>query len=133
MSKWIKPWVGVVVLLAGCGADRSEDGARLFDENCVICHGADARGGGGAGVVGLSKTPSDLTVLSRNNDGVFPTRDVAQILQDYARGDQIGRRMTPLAEIGSNKLRRVKTQDGRIQIARPQAAIIAFLNTVQRP
>lgn len=120
--------------LAGCGQDRSVTrGALLYAQNCAICHGFDKRGGGGAGVVGLSKTPSDLTVLTLQAGGVFPTAEVLTILGDYATGTQVGRRMRPFIHLTSEDLTRVRTQEGRQRIPAPQAALLAYLKASQRP
>lgn len=54
------------------GQDRMADlGKREFEKSCASCHGMDARG---SGVVTpwLKKSPPDLTLLSKNNGGIFP-------------------------------------------------------------
>ena len=121
-------------LLSGCGPDRSLDrGAALFAQNCAVCHGADARGGGGANVRGLSKTPSDLTVLTAENNGFFPTRRVLAVMQGYAIGNHAGRRMTPFVDLTSNKRRRIRTPAGTVRAQKPQADLVTYLASVQRP
>ncbi|WP_300032106.1 c-type cytochrome [uncultured Roseobacter sp.] len=121
------------LMLAACGpGDRTleRQGAALYAANCALCHGGDARGGGGAGVRGLSKTPADLTVLARNAGGAFPAEDVVMLLDSYATGTQTGRRMTPLTALDDTRRLRVP---GVSRAPRPQAAIVAWLKTVQRP
>lgn len=120
-------------LLVSCGPDRSVSrGADLFAENCAVCHGRDGRGGGGASVPGLGKTPSDLTVLSRQNDGVFPTRRVAAMISAYAQGEQIARRMRPFEALSSDRMKRMRTEDGRLRAPKPSADLIAYLVSIQR-
>ena len=48
-----------------------EAGKGRFMDYCAVCHGADAKGGGPFATM-LTKQPSDLTVLSKNNGGAFP-------------------------------------------------------------
>jgi mono/diheme cytochrome c family protein len=61
--------------LAAQEAD-AEKGQALFASYCAQCHGADAKGGGPMAEMLAIETP-DLTVLSRSNDGIFPTFVVA--------------------------------------------------------
>lgn len=50
---------------------KADYGKREYQNSCVLCHGADGKGGGSVLDL-LKKTPSDLTALSRKNNGVFP-------------------------------------------------------------
>lgn len=126
--------LAIGALLSGCGPDRSLDrGVALFAQNCAVCHGADARGGGGANVPGLSKTPSDLTVLAAENNGFFPTRKTLAVMQGYADGSHAGRRMTPFVDLTSDKRRRIKTSAGTVRAQQPQADLLSYLVSVQRP
>ena len=62
------------------------DGAAFFAENCVACHGPEGRGNGPA-AVGMMPPPPDLTLLSRQNEGVFPkARVMGQLI-----GNTMGR------------------------------------------
>ena len=125
--------LSLALALAACGPgerDLEREGGALFASNCAICHGGDARGGGGAGVRGLSKTPADLTVLSRNAGGVFPDGSVLEILDAYASGTQAGRPMTPLVAMEDTRRARLP---GMSRAPRAQAAIVAWLRSVQGP
>jgi mono/diheme cytochrome c family protein len=53
----------------------SDSGAQEFRQYCAQCHG---NGGIGNGPVApeLKQKPPDLTLLSKNNNGVFPTSEV---------------------------------------------------------
>lgn len=129
---WIIPIA--VLWLAGCGSDRGASrGAALYTQHCAICHGADLRGGGGAGVVGLNRIPTDLTVLAVQNGGAFPRAEVAAILNEYAAGTQSGRLMRPFAHLNADKRRRLRTQGGRISVPGPQADVLAYLEAAQLP
>jgi len=69
--------VGLALLLALCSAsglaaDRKIDiGQREYFSNCVACHGITGRGDGPVTPLLKVQVP-DLTLMSRNNGGVFP-------------------------------------------------------------
>lgn len=54
-------------------------GVDLYQAHCASCHGADAKGGGPAAEA-LRMRPSDLTLLSRKNNGKFPVYRVEHLL-----------------------------------------------------
>ena len=124
----------ICLFLAACGDDRAVTrGAAIYAETCAICHGGDLRGGGGAGVEGLSKTPSDLTLLARDAGGAFPRDTVLMILENYASGQQPGRMMRPFSHLSSESDRRLKTENGRQKVPAAQADLLAYLEATQRP
>ncbi len=50
---------------------KVDPGKREFENSCALCHGKDGKGMGG--IVDLLKVPPpDLTMLAKNNKGVFP-------------------------------------------------------------
>jgi mono/diheme cytochrome c family protein len=54
------------------GQERKFDfGKREYDSNCASCHGLTGKGDGPYKPY-LTKSPPDLTVLAKNNGGVFP-------------------------------------------------------------
>ncbi len=77
--KWL-----IVTSLAACfaAAARAEDvdiGKSEFQSSCASCHGLDAKGKGPVGDQ-LKVPPPDLTVLAKNNNGVFPTNAVYETI-----------------------------------------------------
>lgn len=58
---------------------RSVHGSDLYHAYCASCHGEDAKGTGPAVPV-LKPAVPDLTVLARNNHGVFPEAHVRQVI-----------------------------------------------------
>lgn len=48
-----------------------DPGRQEFVENCASCHGVDGKGNGPIGEL-LRKSPPDLTLLAKNNQGVLP-------------------------------------------------------------
>lgn len=76
-------WLMIISLTAGiAGAAQAEEvdiGKSEFQSSCASCHGADGKGKGP--VSGQLKVlPSDLTVLAKNNNGVFPTNAVYETI-----------------------------------------------------
>jgi mono/diheme cytochrome c family protein len=55
-------------------------GKQMYASYCAPCHGVNGKGGGPVGAA-LKTNPTDLTVLSRNNDGKFPAEHVISVLQ----------------------------------------------------
>lgn len=129
-------FVFISAVVVGCGKterERNASGAALYMNNCAVCHGSDARGGGGGGIEGLSKTPPDLTRLSARNDGEFPAYDVLAALKGYAGGGQIGRQMSGFAGLQSENRKRVRLSGVRIKTTPPLGALLVYLESVQQP
>lgn len=55
-------------------------GQQMFKEYCAVCHGMDGKGNGPAASA-LKNPPPDLTLLSKNNGGKFPSDHVSSVLQ----------------------------------------------------
>jgi mono/diheme cytochrome c family protein len=55
-------------------------GPDLYRMYCATCHGQDGKGRGPAAAA-LRVPPSDLTVLTKRHQGVFPKLDVAMIIR----------------------------------------------------
>ena len=76
-------WMMITGLSAGlAGAALAEDldiGKSEFQSSCASCHGADGKGKGPVGEL-LKIPPPDLTMLARNNNGVFPTNAVYETI-----------------------------------------------------
>lgn len=120
--------------LAGCGAgdrDAVSRGADLYAATCAVCHGADARGGGGGGVEGLSKTPPDLTGLALRAGGEFPVYDVLAVVEGYAAGGLRGRQMAGFPELQSDDRKRVRVAGTRVRTTPPLGALLVYLESVQ--
>jgi mono/diheme cytochrome c family protein len=54
-------------------------GQREYYTNCAICHGPAGKGDGPFAAQLKSRVP-DLTVLTRNNNGVFPAARVFEVI-----------------------------------------------------
>lgn len=84
---WLVP---LAMLTAGCDMDGTADGAKtgaqLYGEYCAACHGPSGTGGLEVG----GKTTPNLTRLTKNNGGVFPTVYVMSTIDGYARDNTHG-------------------------------------------
>jgi mono/diheme cytochrome c family protein len=58
----------------------ASSGKQMYGSYCASCHGVDGRGNGPVAVM-LRKQPADLSALSRNNGGRFPSEHVATVLE----------------------------------------------------
>ena len=56
------------------------NGKQMYVNYCASCHGLNGKGNGPVAPA-LKFQPTDLTVLSKNNDGKFPTAHVLSVLQ----------------------------------------------------
>jgi mono/diheme cytochrome c family protein len=52
----------------------STDGKQMFEAYCSPCHGKDGKGNGPAALA-LKSKPADLTMITKNHNGVFSQRD----------------------------------------------------------
>ncbi|MGQ0578825.1 MAG: c-type cytochrome [Betaproteobacteria bacterium] len=78
-------------LIAIAGAASAQDkkfdfGKREYDANCASCHGLKGKGDGPLRPF-LTKSPSDLSTLSKKNAGIYPFHSIYAIIdgrQDVA-------------------------------------------------
>ena len=125
---------GLVVVLACAAPEMPEhrEGAAIYAENCAMCHGVDARGSGDI-ATGMTPAPSDLTVLARGNGGRFPVARVLSQVDGYLKGETPGDDMPEFGALLEGDLVPVETDDGVMTpTPRPLAALLAYLETVQR-
>ena len=85
--KHVSKIAGLVLLTTGSAAFAQEDlgtqsiGKMEFQKNCAACHGKGGKGDGPL-VEFLKQTPPDLTMLSKNNGGVYPQAKVYDWIRD---------------------------------------------------
>lgn len=82
--------LAAIALLATAGTASAQDigiGAREYLNSCAQCHGTDGEGNGYLAGFLNTKAP-DLTVLQKENGGVFPLSAVYSIIEGSA-GDGI--------------------------------------------
>ena len=66
-----------------------------FRQHCAQCHGMDATGDGPVAPA-LKKKPANLTMLSKNNGGVFPTDEVRNFIDGTKTAEGHGTREMPI-------------------------------------
>lgn len=133
--------IAVGLLAATCmagsvDAQQMSLGEFEFRNSCAVCHGEDGRGSGPlAGMIEVG--PSDLTVLTRNNGGVFPVESLYGAIDGTAEVRAHGMREMPVW--GTRYLARVEedpafdySPDERASYARTRIlALIEYLSTIQ--
>ena len=93
--KWLM-MAGLAASFA-CAA-QAEDvdiGKSEFQSSCASCHGTDGKGNGPVSGQ-LKVAPSDLTILAKNNNGVFPTNAVYEIIYGSKTVPAHGTREMPI-------------------------------------
>jgi mono/diheme cytochrome c family protein len=116
------PLVAVIAMtVTACSTpDPQVPGALSFAEHCVVCHGVSARGDGPL-AADLAVMPADLTLLARNNGGVYPIDDVMAQVYGYPGRYQIGG-MPEFGPVLDGPVEDWVTQSGEV-IATPRALI----------
>ena len=72
----------VIAALFTCGTAQAAEntlGKNEFDARCAMCHGAGGKGDGWL-ADNLLKRPPSLTLLKKNNGGVFPMATVTEVI-----------------------------------------------------
>ena len=64
---------------AARGQVTAENGKRLYDANCAVCHGPKGKGDGPYRAY-LTVDPADLTELSKKHGGAFPAGRVYEVI-----------------------------------------------------
>ncbi len=70
-----------VAFSQGAAPSRSSDfGKREFETNCASCHGVSGKGNGPL-LEFLRRSPPDLTLLTKKNQGVFPMNRLYEVIE----------------------------------------------------
>lgn len=73
----------------------SDRGQKEYEARCGICHGLDAKGDGVFGQA-LKVAPPDLTLLAKNNGGIFPAERVSGVIDGRIEISSHGPRDMPI-------------------------------------
>ena len=101
-------------------------GMQMYINYCASCHGVDGRGNGPAAAA-LRIPPTDLTVLSKNNHGVFPETHIVTVLQYGAEFPSHGSAEMPVWGPIFGKMETVNPQVKQLRISN----LIRYLKTLQ--
>ena len=77
--KWLIIANSIIGFSACASAQDIDVGKMEYQSSCAACHGIDAKGNGPVSKE-LKTPPTDLTVLTKNNNGVFPYEMVYQVI-----------------------------------------------------
>ncbi|RXH18712.1 c-type cytochrome [Bradyrhizobium guangzhouense] len=80
---------------AAAQADDIDIGKSEFQSSCASCHGADAKGKGPVSDQ-LKVSPADLTMLAKNNNGVFPADAIYKTIDGTKAVPAHGSREMPI-------------------------------------
>lgn len=73
--------LGLFLCSGLASAQVSNDLGKIeFVNNCAACHGVDGKGNGALGNL-LQRSPPDLTMLAKNNNGVLPMNRLYQVME----------------------------------------------------
>ena len=78
----ISAFIGLILAMASSvalPAEKRDQGRIEYTNNCLNCHGQAGDGNGPYASL-LNKTPTDLTRLSKSNQGVFPFARVYEVI-----------------------------------------------------
>ena len=94
----------------------ANDGHEMYVSYCAPCHGTDAKGHGPAATA-LKASPSDLTLLRKNNQGRFPDSHIVAILQFGNEVSAHGSATMPVWGPILGKMNRTNAQDKQQRIS----------------
>lgn len=91
--------IGVILIglsVNAFAADKLDVGKREYDSVCAVCHGLTGKGDDGPLKSLLVRPAPNLTVLAKNNKGVFPFDKVFQIIDGRQEVAAHGPRNMPI-------------------------------------
>ena len=123
---------GGLLASSGSYAQDTEVGATLFAQSCSACHGAKGLGDGDMANVTTIKAPN-LTLLSKNNDGVFPMLNVIHVIDGRTGQRGHGSVMPVWGQIFSDEAAATSGLYGGVLETRGRILSLAlFLESIQK-
>jgi mono/diheme cytochrome c family protein len=87
---------GLIIAFSACASAQGIDvGKAEYQTNCAACHGIDAKGNGPVSKE-LKTRPTDLTVLAKKNNGVFPLNALNEVIDGRTSIRSHGTREMPI-------------------------------------
>lgn len=93
--KWLMIVNFAAVFATAVQAEDVDVGKAEFQSSCASCHGMDGKGKGPVSGQ-LKVSPPDLTILAKNNNGVFPTSAVYETIDGSKTVAAHGNREMPI-------------------------------------
>ncbi len=128
--------LGFLPLSAGLAATdsplsrESDPGRFLFRVHCQSCHGPEGHGDGVMRDV-LTVAPSDLTTISKRNDGSFPTHLMFETIDGRREHPAHGAREMPVWGITFQTLDLDTNQEPEVE--RRIRDLVHYLESIQAP
>jgi len=132
-AAWVAIGTGVFFLAE---AQAMSLGEFEYRNSCAQCHGVSGKGDGPV-ASSLTKNPPDLTMLQKNNDGVFPVANVYSIIEGNADVRVHGSRDMPVwgnrfrGRIKDEEFENFSPADSREYMTTRILALIEYLSTIQ--
>ena len=127
-------------------AQQLDAGKTEYQVHCAVCHGIDGKGNGPASDE-LKTHPADLTMLAKNNNGVFPYKAITEVIDGrkalkahgtrempiwgYQLTPMPKRTITPLSPDAKTGQGLKTYYDSQIVVRNRILAIVDYLNRVQ--
>ncbi|MEQ9259465.1 MAG: cytochrome c [Roseovarius sp.] len=130
--------IPLAFLLLGCTTEAQPDvsratGQALFADNCAICHGMDATGGGPLAPE-LATRPADLKRIAQRRDGVWPRLEIMAIVDGYAKRSNPRDDMPVIVGLTEGPLVDYDTGNGVLTPTPARlVAVVAYLESLQNP
>jgi mono/diheme cytochrome c family protein len=134
MKKQLNAW-GVILGLVFMGrslayAANANQGKEMYVQYCSSCHGQDGRGDGSVSAFLKVKVP-DLTLLKKNNKGIFPMDQVILAIDGRRKLRSHGDPKMPVwGESFSREISDPKS--GEVAVGLKEKAIAEYVATLQR-
>jgi len=130
MGRWIGLVLAMLVATPGMAQDV-ERGARLFEENCAVCHGIEARGDGPMAEV-LVIAPPDLTMIAARFGGQFPRIGVAWMIDGRDSILSHGGEMPIFGRIFGAQSEILRSRGGQTLLTSPEIVdLVGYLEGIQ--
>jgi mono/diheme cytochrome c family protein len=101
-------------------------GKQMYAGYCATCHGVNGKGDGPVGT-SLKTRPVDLTLLSKNNQGKFPSAHIFSVLQLGAPVPSHGTAEMPVWGPVLGKMNQANPQERPLRISN----LTSYLETIQ--
>ncbi|WP_317054740.1 cytochrome c [Roseovarius rhodophyticola] len=130
--------VSLGFILMGCTTTVSDDvsrdaGQMIFADNCVECHGADAKGDG-PWAKNLKTQPADLTKIASRRNGVWPMLEVMSIIDGYSKKTIPREEMPIIIGLSEGPMVDFDTGNGLVEPTPARLVAIAiYLESIQSP
>jgi mono/diheme cytochrome c family protein len=102
------------------------NGKEMYKNYCAPCHGEDGKGNGPV-ASSLKARPTDLTELTKNNNGKFPDTHIVAILQFGADVPSHGSATMPVWGPILGTMNKANVQDKQLRISN----LTRYLQTIQ--